>query len=167
MSFPLEPTGPLHQHQVALGRGFESHSLRTVGVRLTPWFLSEPTHPLKLILRDMLFQSLFLKPNSLHQKLSNDATAYPCICASTKPTHNPVFLKLFYLPPEFTCTRFWCLILQFSLYCFSTSSDSYVLYLYTFECIFHLSVCVFVSVQLCTCSNVCLFCVFLNAKLVC
>lgn len=163
MSFPLEPTGPLHQHQVALGRGFRSHSLRTVGVRRTPWFLSEPTHPLKLILRDMLFQSLlFLKPNSLHH-----ISVYLCLHqTNTKPCFSEALLSTsrIHLHPFLMPY-----IIVFSVLFFYSclSSDSDVLYLYTFECIFHLSVCVFVSVQLCTCSNVCLFCVFLNAKLVC
>jgi len=42
MSLPLEPSGPPPQLRVALGHGFESRSPRTAGVRLTPWFSSEP-----------------------------------------------------------------------------------------------------------------------------
>lgn len=87
-----EPSGPLLRHRAALGRGFESHSLRTAGVHHTLWFSSEATFKSSFwgtLYSTGVFKSLLLlKPNSLHQRLSNDA---------------PVYLSLYLFPHQNNC----------------------------------------------------------------
>lgn len=172
MSLPLELSGPLHQHRAALGRGFESHSLRTASVRLTPWFSYEPTHHLKLISKDMVapncstgvLESLrHLKTNSLRQKLSN--LSFSCVSVPPPNQHTTLFFWSSATSKMHLHTFLMPSIIDFTLYCCFSALVCLLIHTY---CIYicWIRECTSVCQCVCVCVSFHVLRVFLNANLV-